>query len=564
MRIRTRQILALQRATFALLLTFGLAHAALVQESVETLNLARKAIEEQDWPKANGYALTALQLDANSIEALRLVYQTSTRVDPDRALATAEALFQHPESSVEEKVKILTYLQLRGDAGRFTKLYDKLNDEQRKLPDVIFLKCRFLATRGGLELARPVLEDYFKTGANEPRFRLLYSSMLIQSDQEADRRRGQQWIVELVKAKGAEGRLAFNLLMDAPVGTLQPEVFPADLDAIAKEWTEPRPQEQLIASSIKIAQAKGDAARQDEVLSQAITAHAAKNLELLCTWLAGWQRFDRILEIVDEAKGRTSVALYDHRLRALAAVNGPEAAEAWLKTPHPQSLEISVWISRAKLASQRKDPAATLECWEKAFALAAKEPTPDAMLGLYRTGLELDLQEAAVRAVLEAGKKPSPSFPAAAQLQPAFTYLYDRDRLDDLLALIWAALSHESSNLQLVNNFLYFSMILNRDGNDYVAQAAKVVNAVPGEPGFRATLALAHLRMGQNAEALSVLRQGNIDWCKEAPAARAVHALALEKNGMTEEAKAAWTAIADLHLATAERKTIESLRAKTT
>lgn len=563
MTTRMQQIWAWGRMALALVLPLGFAQAALVQESVETLNLARQAIEAQDWEKANGYALTAVKLDATSLEALRLLYQTSSRMDPAKASETASMLFLHPECSLDEKVKVLTYLQLKGDFGRFTQLYDKLSDEQRKIPDAIFLKCRFLATRGGLESARPVLEEYFRTGGSEPRFKLLYSSLLIQSGEEADRRRGQGMIVELVRGKGLDGRLAFNLLVDAPAGTIQPELFPPDIGAVTQDWKELRPQEQLIASSVKFAQAKGDASREDEVVVEAISVHAAKNLDMLCRWLAGLERFDRILEVVDEAKGRESVGLFDHRLRALAAVKGPEAAEAWLKTPHPNSSEISVWITRSKLAHQRKDQAAALDCWERAFALAQKESATEILLELYRTGFELDLPDAAVRAILEAGKKPSPSFPAAAQLQPAFAYLYEKDRLDDLLTLTWAALSRETSNLHLVNNFLYLSLILNRPGNDYVAQASKLVETLPEVAGFRATLALAYLRKGQHTEALTALERGKVDWSKESPAARAVHALVLEKNGRGEEAKTAWKELAEVPLAAGERQAFGSLLGKT-
>lgn len=559
MNARTQRIPVLGGLLSSMALSLGPAHSTIVQEGTETLNHAQQAIAAQDWEKAHGFAQTALKLDPHSIEAMRLVYQTASRVNPALALETASTLFQHPECGLEEKVKILTYVQLKGDHARFAQLYDCLEADQRKNPDVVFLKARFLANRGAAESARAILEEHLKSGKSEPRFKLLYSSILLQSKKQEDHRSSQQAIAELMAAGGMDARIAFNLLWDAPPGVLAPDLFPPDIDAFVNAWNDARPQEKLIASGIKLARAKDDAAKQAGIFAEALNTHAAANLDLLCSWLTRFPRFDLILQVVDDKKGRESQSLYDHRLRALTAVNGPAAGEAWLAQPHPDSSETVVWMTRAKLAAAKKDGPGALKAWEQAFALAQKESTSDTLSALYRNGIEIGQAEAAVRAVLEAAKNPSPAFPHSAQLEPAFTYLYEKDRLDDLLMLTWAALSRENSNFLLVNNFIYISMVLNREGNDYVAQATKLVQSEPELAGLRSTLAFAHLRKGEHAQALEVLEKAKVDWSKETPACRAIRAVALEKNGKAEEAKAEWKALEGAHLAAAERKSLEAL-----
>lgn len=551
--------LAALSVSFLMALTLGTARAGIVQESVETATMARKAMEEQDWEKAHGLALSAFKLDPNAIEAVRLAYQTATRVDPAEALELASTLFQHREAKLDEKVKILTYMQLRGDHARFVKLYDLLSDFDRKNPDVIFLKSRFLAKQGVAGGARTVLEEFLKTGGNEPRFKLLLSELLIMSGDEADRRRGQQTIVELMAGKGLDARVAFNLLWDAAPGSILAELFPEDIDAFVSAFPDARPQEKLIASEIALARAKDDPAKKEGVFSEALKSHADKNLELLCSWLARMDRNDLILAVVDETKGRESVALFDHRLRALAATKGPEAAEAWLATPHPKSSELAVCLTRAKLAALRKSDADALKAWEAGFEIAKKDEKGNSFVAVYQNGLEIGQPEAAVRSALEAAKSPSSAFPSSAKLQPAFEFLYQKDRLDDLLLLTWAALARERSNLRLVNNFLYISMILNRGGNDYVAQAGKVVEALPDVAGIRATLAFAQLRNGKAAEALDTLEKVKADWSKESPAARAIRAVVLDVNGRKEEAKAEWKALEGCSLAAAEHKAFDTL-----
>lgn len=541
------------------ILLFGTANSAVIQESVETAKMAKKAVEEQNWEQAHDLAQSAVKLDPNSIEGLRLLFQAASRVNRSEALATASRLFEHPEVSWDEKVKILTFVQLTGDHNRFAQLYDKLSEEQRKQPDAVFLKSRFLAQRGVVGGARSVLEEYFKTGGNEARFKILLGEILVLSSDKEDQRRGQQIFSELMAGNDLNSRIAYNLLWDANPTSLIPELFPADIDSFVNALPEVRPQERLIASELKLARAKGDSAKEKEIYEDAVKAHAEKNLELLCSWLTRMQRFDLILQVVDEAKGRESGSLFDHRLRALTAVQGPEAAEKWLSNPHPNSGEQAVWVARAKLASMRKDEAGTAKAWDKALEVAMKDPKGNALLSLYRNGLEIGLVDAATRAILEGAKNPSSAFPSFSQLQPALDYLYHKGQLDDFLTLTWAALSRESNNLLLVNNFLYMSMVLDKGGNDYVAQSRKIVEARPEVPGLRSTLALALLRSGQHAEALKVLEEANADWSKETVAARAVRAVAMEKNGKKEEAASEWKALEGSFLTAAERKTFDAL-----
>lgn len=559
MKTRTQGNWAVAAVLIGALLSIPNAHTGLVQEGVETLRRARKAVEEKDWEAANGLARTALKLDPDSIEALRMVYQTSLSVNPELALETAQMLFQHPEASFEEKASILGYLQLRGEGARFVQLYDQLTGEQRKNPDMIFLKTRYLATQGAVREARSVLEEYFATGGEEARFRLLFSSLLIVSEDPKDQQRGQEVIAELMGVERMTSRVAFNLLGDAPPGTILPNLFPADIDAFVNALPEVRAQEKLIASTIKLAGAKDDATGQSEIFADALRTHQEGSLEMLCAWLSRFQRFDLILEAVDEKRGRESLALYDHRLRALTVVKGPEAAEEWLQNPHEKSSGMAVWMMRAKLAAAKKDGAGALEAWEKAFGLADKEKKAETFVALYRNGLEIGQLDAAVKAVLEAAKNPSGAFPASSQLQPAFEHLYEDNRLEDLLLLTWTALSREKNNLHLVNNFIYISMVLNREGNDYVAQAGKVVEALPDVAGLRSTLAFAFLRAGQFAEALKVLEDVKVEWSKEPPSSRAIRAVALEKNGRKEEAVTEWKALEECYLATAEKKAFDRL-----
>lgn len=522
---------------------------------------AKKAIQAENWDEAYRLALAARNLEPKTIEPLRLLLRSSVARKSPQALDVATSLFLHPESRLDEKVQILGFVQLAGDKNRFTHLYDQLGAEDRKNPDVLYLKANHLISIGADQPARIVLEEYLKMGGDQPKFQILLAGILIKSDKAEDRTRGQQIIADVMGKGGQDSHNAFLLLGAAPVGSILPELFPEDLSGFVPGPPESHPEEDLVAARIKLARFGDESAEREGLFAKVLATHAGESLELLCSWLTGMERPDLILKLVDEEKGQESPAFYDIRLGALIAARGPEAGESWLDNPHPDSEEMDVWRARALIASLKKDKEGALAAWEKAFALAKEgQENPNGLVRLYRTAVEIGELEAAALAALQATESPSVAFPSFPELQPVIAYLSKSDRLEESLMITRMALTREPGNLILQNNLIYTATVLNVTDPVMVESARDLVQAQPRVLAFRNTLAFALLRVGEHAEALEVLEQAQVEWDKVPPTALAVFAIALEKNDKKDRAAEIWKLVDRAKLGASEQKAFDEIR----
>ncbi len=535
-------------------------YAKKAEEHVEN---ARKAMEKEEWKEANRLSLAALKLDKDSIDALRLVYLSSARLKSPKTLSAAHSLFLHPDCPFEERVRLLALFQLAGDNLRFTECYNALGEEEKKDPDVLFLKTRFLATRGAGTMARQLIEEFYEEGGEDRRFDALLANMLVVSRDEEDRKRGQEIIVKLLEEKDPQARSALLSLWNVPPGTLQADLFPADIIDQAASLPEAGPREYLIGAKVEIVRNAEQREEQQKILEAAIGKYGGSDPLLMSGWLVQFGRFDLILEMIDETRGRESLELYDARLVALAAAKGPEAAEAWLEEPHEDSSEIMTWLSRAKLAKAKSDDLSAVAHWYRAYNLAEEEENGDSLVAAYRTALQLGNAGEAVKALLKASEKPGPAFPRSLELQPVVGYLYEEDRLDDLLQLTRVLLQREPSNLFLNNNFLYLSLLLGEPNEKLLELAKKLVEERPNVLGLRTTLAFGLLQKGEFEEAEKALQGEDLDWEVEAgPADWAIRELTLLKTGKAEEAEEIAGKYESENITSAERDAFAKLRAE--
>jgi tetratricopeptide (TPR) repeat protein len=96
------------------------------------------------------------------------------------------------------------------------------------------------------------------------------------------------------------------------------------------------------------------------------------------------------------------------------------------------------------------------------------------------------------------------------------------------------------------------------DSAGHLERTQQIVRRFPGAPRFRATHALWLMRVGRNEEALTLLREADLNWNETDSIARATYALALERNGSAAEAAALksglnWAGIGPLRRATMEK-----------
>jgi hypothetical protein len=344
-------ILAIGGAGAGYLFRGEIKNALAVRNSKSLVKEANELIELGEWEKAYDKAFAAHRLDPSSLDALKAFFKTAGRTNSPHLLRIAAAITVHPESAREDKVEALTLVQLAGDDLRFMMLYNTLSEELRKEEDISFLKARFMARVGASENAQALVDEYLQSGGKDLRFRLLQIGLLLNPGlPEEERTRGQKLLVELLQEGSEDSRQGLGLLWQYPAGLIDPDLFPTDTTALLEAIPGIAARDRLAMAKVDLVRLKESPEQMESLIRRQITDHAATDPESLAVWLAGLRRFDLILEVLDETRGRESLVTFDLRLQALAATRGAEAAGKWLETPHENSSPLLVHLSRAKLA----------------------------------------------------------------------------------------------------------------------------------------------------------------------------------------------------------------------
>jgi len=519
------------------------------------LKNAEKLIGEEEYEEALQLALSAHKMMPKSYHACQVVYRAAAGSQSPRILDYATLLYLHPDSTLEEKVEVLTLVQLMGDDLRFMALYNRMSPEQRENQDIVFLKTRYFATRGAAPAAWQLLEEYFEGGGTDERFKLLQSGLLLIPGLPEDAaERGQKQIVKLVNDKDEASIHAVRLLWGYPVSRIDPDLFPEGIEAKINELEGVAVREELCAVKISLARLKDEPQKQEELILQTVEKHREENLEPIVVWLTGLGRYDLVLNELDEEIGMRSLLTYDVRLKALAAVHGPEAAEKWLETPHPNSSELLVQLSAAKLAHAREDKIRVLDCFQRAFALADLDGNRKPYLDIYATAAELGDVKQAARALSEAAQRNGRAFPNSRQIGPVLGYFYNEGNFGALRYIFRSVAQNEPNNVSALNNFAYSSLVVGDSPESAIKISETLVEKHPQVVGLRSTLAFGLLKQEKYPEALEVISAEGLEWDNASPADIAIHALVLEMLKQKAEAEKLRKKVSADQLTAAERR----------
>lgn len=532
-----------------------------VRNSKSLVQEANELIEKGEWQLAYDKAFAAHRLDPSSLDALKAFFKTAGRTSSPHLLRIAAAITVHPESTRDDKVEALTLVQLAGDDLRFMMLYNSLSEELRKEEDISFLKARFMARVGASENAQTLVNEYLQSGGKDLRFRLLQIGLLLNPGlPEEERKRGQELLVALLKEGNADSKQGLGLLWQYPVGLINAELFPTDSTALLEAIPGIETRDRLAMAKVDLVRVKESAEQVESLIRKQITDYAATDPESLAVWLAGLRRFDLILEVLDESRGRESLVTFDLRLQALAATQGAEAAEKWLETPHDNSSPLLVHLSRAKLAFAQNKRNDGLNEMKSAFFEADLKKDRASYLQIYQTAMQLRQMDDATRALVMAAQREGRSFPTIQQISPNVMALYQQGDFRSMAQVFEAVAPTQPGNMTVLNNLAYSKLILGEESEAPVNAGRKLVEENPEVLGLRTTLAFGLMQQEEWDEAYQVLNEEGISWDQASPADLAIHALSLEQQGKTPEAQAVRSRFKVTQLTIPERDAFAAIR----
>ncbi|MEM9016756.1 MAG: hypothetical protein AAGC68_07060, partial [Verrucomicrobiota bacterium] len=415
-------------------------------------------------------------------------------------LTAADALFEHPNATTEDRLQVLELSLEIGDLVKSRTRLLSLTQEELKQPDAMSLAVRFflhrndhrraLALVNELQEARGSLED-----------QLLAATVLAKTPSEKDKAllRAQD-LIRALFMQDENTRIAlsaFSLLRTIPKPLWQCSKFEdtgSRLETLQENGAVLPLSITLLGLEIEKRIKPGNT---DRILDEAIAKYTESNRFNLCEWLLLIEEAERAITLLEGSGESQSPRHYSLLVRAHILKQDWAKAASLLAQPNPRvdptlvsSLHALVYGKQGRLANSERH-------WERAFDHASMSGGRQALLDLAQFAAKSGNEEIRNRALTEALKRRSPVALPAKDVSFLFTHLASSDRAEDLLVISRSLLRGEPDNPILLNNVVWLELLLRgRSSGTLVSRVAEIAEKHPEITTLQSTLTLAYLLSG--------------------------------------------------------------------
>ncbi len=493
------------------------------------LEAAEKAKQADDWDLAKEKAKQGLRWAPGS-SALRKIIVGAVAKE-GRAIDSvllAEQFF-NPESSLEERAKLMEVALNGGDQVAFSRFYNHLPEEQRNNPEIVIQRMRL-----GLQLGRhQEVEQLFASLAESDRTAAANVIRLAATVQAAATTGNwgpaidniDEWLGNAVEDKAISWQV-FRLLGEIPATELDAANLIRAGDWLRKNAEDATAEDELIGASIEMA-AMGEQAR-SIFLEQTVDRFADSAPTELGRWLVRLGHPAKALQLpgLSEANASSDVGRFDARLDALVAAERWDDAIHWLDQPPPGSHSVMLWLSRAQIADKIDNRSLRRQSLIRAIEEAGVVSSENRFFAIYEVAIAVGENDLAARAAIDGVSVPSAIFPPSAYFLPVLRHLWEQGSLDEFRKLNLALLRNQPGDLDRSNDELYVSLLVDEQPklDRMVEIGRRLIELQPANVSFRTTLAWVLLRSGEPVEAKIVLEEAIVDWDDAAAADKLVRA----------------------------------------
>lgn len=492
------------------------------------LSQGQELARQQMYAEAIERLNVALQLDPDSVPALRAIAEIYTRFELPYALPAWRALLARPGHTEDDRRH---YVELALKLHRFDLAEAEL---ARMLASTnISRQSRVLASeffhqQGDHARALQFAEDVLREDPDNPAHALRVARVLLSFPGTEPQQRGAELLASVRDVSGEDRIRALEVLSAAAAGAV-PSVRP--ILAGIEPFPEPTATEFLLWADAQLRLRPQD---REETLRRAIArlrhAPAADQAEL-CEWLNREGAHDRLLEIYTIEQAMISPPVLVNYLEALAR------AGRWqdLKDATVRSLPLEAWILdafRAVAAERLGQDALAQEHWRRSFENVKGQSAKTRALG--DLAQSLGAIPPAIRAYDDLTRDRLTRLVGYRRLAGLYERTGDTQRLRTLMRE-WSA--HVPDDPVPENAYCYLSGLLRRDVEEAAQRATRLVERLPRRPNYRATLALLELRRDRPEEALRLYRRAALEPAAMSAQNRLVYAAVLHANGQSAEAR---------------------------
>jgi tetratricopeptide (TPR) repeat protein len=522
------------------------------------LTQAEEAAVEKLGREAVQLATAASQLEPKRLDTLRRLMKHGRVVGMPELPAVTLLVFFHEEHSPEDQKEILQWALERGDVAFFDQLFPNIEGEEALDPGIRLLHARKLGMQGrildAVEVGRE-LEGDEKLG---PEVSLFLATMLSRLTANPAAR---QQARDRIHAALENPEEKISLLAWRSLALLSPAQRDPGPAFSPEAWLAARPsatgEDHVIGRRIEVERLP-EAERIPAMEKAALDLIALEGaVPAVVRWYLESGAGEKLLDL-PEGSFLPEVSVFSSRLQVLLDLERFDEAKAWLeKAPEgfPESITGSLAAVFARRAGRDSE---ALSSWRRVIDRAASLQIYGDCLSVLKVAERFGEEEAARDVIAAIVSFPPNRLPPSEMLEflePRFASR-GKEWLD-----FWRGIARtRSSDAFAIDQVAFLELGLDGevDSAGHLERTQQNVRRFPGAPRFRATHALWLMRVGRNEEALTLLREADLNWNETDSIARATYALALERNGSAAEAAALksglnWSGIGPLRRATMEK-----------
>lgn len=482
--------------------------------------------EEGKLQEAFNNASSALQMRPALPEVKRAYARVLSAANEPGCLQVMQQLIDSGQATTEDRLELAEAALRFGDAPLAEKQAFHLLQQGQGTPQALYVLARVRLAQNRLPDAMQALQESIEAGGGAAPSTLL-ARLRIAANTPESLRVALDLLRPIARQSDQAGLEALLVLIASP--GLNTKEGPGWIEALRTHPLASDAQK-LAAASAEI---QVNPATRDEVVKKTVQAYRGGSIEQraeLARWLNQSREFDSVLDLLSVQEASTRSDLFLIRLDAMAGQDQWKEIGELLRGNNLPLNNAVVLLYRGRAARQLGKPEEAATLYRRAIVEAA--PVKDTLWYvisyLQRIGEEQVLEQELARLT----DNPSTARQAFAALVPI---VQKRQDAEELYNLYDKMLKRLPADAVVQNDHRYFAALTGRRAD--VSGGRELVAKEPLMLAYRITLALAHLKSGQNEAAMKVFDGITLDPAQIQPYQRVVLAAVLGANGRAEEAR---------------------------
>lgn len=465
----------------------------------ENLEKAESAIRQRDWTAARSLARSVLLARPGEFKAFRIYHKASAEINDPQTYTASLQLFVNDQATTEDKLD--AFRVLCNDAPQAVALsaYSYLNPETRA--DIRFRAAMvpFLLHRGEIRGAEGLLRE--SPDLNQSPEAKLQLIRILCSNPTVDRiKEARSVLADLIAGNHTEGLEGMISLGNVQRGLESGTPLP-DLPAWVDSRSDAKPIHHLYALHPKLLESS---VIQEPIFRPVVDRYLPVDPGAVGSWLVSQGQTDLAITLL-EPFSKTDPNAYIEWTRALMKAGRFPELETALGSP-PASVDlVDLEIMKTAVAFRRKDMKAANAGWEQVLQQAAFDQSRNRFFEINQFASLLGAPSVADDAMVAAIRIGWGRIPLYKDITPLLLRLAKANRTVDLLAIYRTMLRLEPENPELLNNFIYLSMLHElMPPAQAVTRLDELAKLHPKLPSTQSSIALACLLNGESQRALDI------------------------------------------------------------